>query len=468
MTVFVLMGVSGSGKSTVGRCVAERLALTFIEGDDFHPPSNVRKMAAGTPLTDDDRAPWIVALTKGINTREPRRDVVVACSALTQFVRERLRAAVAEPLHFILLSADPAIIQQRLSQRPQHFMKTGMLSSQLAALQWPDDATVIDASGSIDKVCADVQGALMETTQQQAILTIALLAAFVDGAKDEREREEIRRIAESLAGESGNAQLSTLYQDVLLKRVDLAKAAAALTDPAHKQLAYEMAVCVCDADGVASPAEQQFLRELREALRLHAGQATQVIREADAVAAAPLAAGSPATSSMSDAEMDKYILNHAIANGAIELLPQSLATMAIIPLQMKLVYRIGQSYGYEMDKGHIREFLATAGVGLTSQYVEQVGRKLIGGLLGVVAGGLGRGLGRAATGAAFSFATTYALGQVAKRYYAGGRQMNTALLQQTYQSLLAQAKQVQGQYAGEIQQKAQSLDAAQVMNMVKG
>jgi uncharacterized protein (DUF697 family)/tellurite resistance protein len=309
----------------------------------------------------------------------------------------------------------------------------------------------------------------MNTPEQQAILSIALLAAFADGASD-REREEIRRIAESLAGESGGQHLSTLYQDVLLKRIDVAKAAAALTDPAHKQLAYEMAVCVCDADGVASPAEQQFLRELRDALQLDAGKAAEVVRQADAVAAAPLAAGSatPASaSSMSDAEMDKYILNHSIVNGAIELLPQSLATMAIIPLQMKLVYRIGQSYGYEMDRGHIKEFLATAGVGLTSQYVEQVGRKLLGGLLGAVAGGLGRGLGSVATGAAFSFATTYALGQLAKRYYAGGRQMSTALLQQTYQSLLGQAKQMQGQFAGEIQQKARSLDASHVMNMVK-
>jgi tellurite resistance protein len=104
----------------------------------------------------------------------------------------------------------------------------------------------------------------MNTPEQQAILSIALLAGFADGAND-REREEIRRIAESLAGESGSQHLSTLYQDVLLKRIDVAKAAAALTDPAHKQLAYEMAVCVCDADGVASPAEQQFLRELRDA-----------------------------------------------------------------------------------------------------------------------------------------------------------------------------------------------------------
>jgi uncharacterized protein (DUF697 family)/tellurite resistance protein len=307
----------------------------------------------------------------------------------------------------------------------------------------------------------------MLTSQQQSILAIALLAAFADGASD-REREEIRRIADSLAGEDGSAQLSALYQDVLLKRVDVSKAGAALTDPAHKQLAYEMAVCVCDADGATSPAEQQFLQELRAALQLDPGKAAQVVREADAIAAAPLAAGAGSSpSSMSDAEMDQYILNHAIVNGAIELLPQSLATMAIIPLQMKLVYRIGQSYGYEMDKGHIKEFLATAGVGLTAQYVEQVGRRLLGGLLGAVAGGLGRGLGSVATGAAFSFATTYALGQVARRYYAGGRQMNTALLQQTYQSLLSQAKQLQGQYAGQIHQKAQSLDATQVMNMVK-
>lgn len=309
----------------------------------------------------------------------------------------------------------------------------------------------------------------MNPSQQQGVLSIALLAAFADGATDDREREEIRRIADSLASEGGSPELSTLYQDVLLKRIDVAKAAAALTESAHRQLAYEMAVCVCNADGVASPAEQQFLGNLREALQLDAGAAAQVVREADAVAAAPLAASSTAAaSSMSDAEMDKYILNHAIANGAIELLPQSLATMAIIPLQMKLVYRIGQSYGYEMDKGFIKEFLATAGVGLTSQYVEQVGRKLLGGLLGAVAGGLGRGLGSLATGAAFSFATTYALGQLAKRYYGGGRQMNTALLQQTYQSLLGEAKQLQGQFSGQVRQKAQSLDASQVMNLVKG
>jgi len=313
----------------------------------------------------------------------------------------------------------------------------------------------------------------MNAREQEAVLTIALLAAFADGAKDEREREEIKRIAESLTGEAGAPQMSQLYQNVLLKRVDVSQTAAALTDPSHRQLAYEMAVCVCDADAVASPAEQKFLQELRGALGLASQQTAQVEKEAAALAEAPLpATGQPigaATSqaTMSDAEMDKYILNHSIVNGAIELLPQSLATMAIIPLQIKLVYRIGQAYGFQLDKGHIREFLATAGVGLTSQYVEQIGRKLLGGLLGSVAGGLGRGLGRATAGAAFSFATTYALGQLAKRYYSGGRQMNTALIQQTYQSLLGQAKQLQGQYSSEIQHKASTLDAGQVMSMVK-
>jgi uncharacterized protein (DUF697 family)/tellurite resistance protein len=321
----------------------------------------------------------------------------------------------------------------------------------------------------------------MIAREQEAVLTIALLAAFADGIKDDLEREEIKRIAESLAGETGAPQLSQLYQNVLLKRVNLPQAAAALTDPAHQQLAYEMAVCVCDADGVASDAELRFLKDLRTALGLDVQQTSRVESDAAALADAPLPDASttaataaaqptndaPRQATMSDAELDKYILNHAIVNGAIELLPQSLATMAIIPLQIKLVYRIGQAYGYQLDKGHIREFLTTAGVGLASQYVEQFGRKLLGGLLGSVAGGLGRGLGRVTAGAAFSFATTYALGQLAKQYYSGGRQMSTALIRQTYQSLLGQAKQLQGLYSSEIEHKARSIDAAQVMAMVK-
>ncbi len=306
--------------------------------------------------------------------------------------------------------------------------------------------------------------------EQNAILTIALLAAFADGSGDDRERAAIRNIAESLAGEHGSPQLTQIYQDVLLKRVTLQHAVAALTDNSQRQLAYEMAVCVCDADGAANPAEIAFLKELGSALGVDAQQAQRVEQTAGALATAPLDESGltpPPQATRSDAELDKYILNHAIVNGAIELLPQSLASMAIIPLQMKMVYRIGQSYGVQLDRGHIKEFLATAGVGLTSQYVEQFGRKLLGGLLGSVTGGLGRGLGSVATGAAFSFATTYALGQLARRYYAGGRQMSTALLQSTYQSLLGDARELQNQNLTQIREKARTLDVGQVMSMVR-
>jgi uncharacterized protein (DUF697 family)/tellurite resistance protein len=314
----------------------------------------------------------------------------------------------------------------------------------------------------------------MDTQQQQALLTIALFAAFADGTKADAEREEIRRIAESLGGLPTEVNLSRLYQDVLLKRVELASAAAQLTDPGQRQLAYEMAVCVCDADGAMTEAERTFLQSLKGMLKLENAQTAEVERQAEEIATAPLQTGGvdggivASVPNVSEAELDRSILNYAILNGALELLPQSWASMAIIPLQIKMVYGIGKAHGYELDKGHITEFLATAGVGMTSQYLEQFGRKLIGGLLGQVAGGFGKGLGRAATGMAFSFASTYALGQLAKQHYAGGRQMSGAALRETFQSLLTPARTLQQQYLPQIQQKAQTLDVNSVMAMVRG
>lgn len=175
-----------------------------------------------------------------------------------------------------------------------------------------------------------------------------------------------------------------------------------------------------------------------------------------------------AQAKVSEGEMDKSILNYALLNGALELLPQSWASMAIIPFQIKVVYGVGKSYGVELDQGHIKEFIAAAGVGLTSQYLEQFGRKLLGGLLGKVAGKTFGRVGGAATGMAFSFATTYALGQLAKRYYAGGRVMSAAVLCDMFQGLLVPARQMQTQYLPQIRQKAASLDAGQIMAMMRG
>lgn len=309
----------------------------------------------------------------------------------------------------------------------------------------------------------------MNAEQTRSLLTVCLMAAFSDGHQDPREREHVRSVAESLSAQSG-ADFMRLYQDVLLKRVSLEQAVAGLDSPELRQLAFEMAVGVCDADGVHDAGETAFLDRLGDALGLGRAVVAPVIREADALAAAPVAAPIPelpAAAPPDQPELDRMILNAAILNGALELLPETLASMAIIPLQTRLVYRVGKAYGYELDRGHISDFLATVGVGLTSQYVEQFGRKLVGGLLGKVLGRSGRTIGSEVTGAAFSFATTYALGHVAKRYYAGGRKLDSASLKSTFAQTVDTARGLQAQYAPQIAERARTLDLKRLISEIR-
>ena len=323
----------------------------------------------------------------------------------------------------------------------------------------------------------------MNPSETRAIVTLSLLAAFVDGDKHDRERDEIKRIAEGLSQADG-VHLPSLYQDVLMKRVSLADVGAALTSAESRQLAYEMAVCVCDADGAQSEAERHFLADVRTSLGLDAPAAAQFAEQAEAIATTPLATGTAvvpiaagaavataataAAPAVDNTELDQAILNAAILNGALELLPETLSTMAIIPLQMKLVYRIGKAHGYELDSGHVKDFIATVGVGLTSQYLEQAGRKLLGGLLGKVGGGLLRGVGKQAVSSGMSFATTYALGHVAKRYYAGGRTLSTQMLKEAYASVTKEGQGLQTRYLPAIQEKARTLNPSQILSMVRG
>ncbi|MEN9419054.1 MAG: hypothetical protein RI988_2674 [Pseudomonadota bacterium] len=312
----------------------------------------------------------------------------------------------------------------------------------------------------------------MHDSDKTSLLTIALLAAFANGRKGDAERAEVRRVVESLAASELN--LPALVQDVLLQRASIASAASGLASEPLRQLAYELAVGVCDADGLRNEAETRFLEDLARALGLSAAQVAEPTATADALATVPLgeaavatAPGGATAAATPAAELDRTILNYAILNGALELLPQSMASMAIIPLQMKMVYHIGKAHGYELDRGHIKDLLAAMGVGLTGQYLEDVGRKLIGGLLGRAAGSLAGSLGRGATGVAFSFATTYALGHVAKRYYAGGRTMNTQMLKDAYTSVLGQARGLQAQYMPQIQQQARTVDVTKIVQMVR-
>jgi uncharacterized protein (DUF697 family) len=169
----------------------------------------------------------------------------------------------------------------------------------------------------------------------------------------------------------------------------------------------------------------------------------------------------------------------AVVVAALEPPPALLAVLAVLfragylsaDLEIELANR---RIPYEkwgglkfLEAAHIKDLLAAMGVGLTGQYLEDVGRKLIGGLFGKAAGGLVGSLARGATGVAFSFATTYALGQVARRYYAGGRTMNTQMLKDAYTSTLGQARGLQAQYMPQIEQQARTVDMGKIVQMVR-
>ncbi len=155
--IIVLTGVSGSGKSTVGRELARQLSWPFHEGDDHHPPENVRKMRAGIPLDDADRGPWLDSLRVLVDDLSARnRDAVIAASLLKKAHRARL----ARPgVRFVYLKGDPSLIRDRLAKRKGHFFDPALLDSQLSALEEPDDAVVVDVGASPHEIAATIRAA---------------------------------------------------------------------------------------------------------------------------------------------------------------------------------------------------------------------------------------------------------------------------------------------------------------------
>ena len=205
-----------------------------------------------------------------------------------------------------------------------------------------------------------------------ALLAICLMAAMCDGEKSEVERAEVRRIADEL----GSSDPAALSRKILMGRLSLDQVVSRIASPAQRLLAYEMALAVCEADDLLSESEKSFLGELSTALEVNGEPAKQAAQEVDAIVLAPVVSPSAQPVASDNSGM---ILNYAILNGALELLPESLATMAILPLQMKMVYRIGKTHGVEMDRSRIKEFLAVAGVGIGSQMLEGFARKFLGG-----------------------------------------------------------------------------------------
>lgn len=160
--LIVVMGVAGSGKSTIGPLLAEALECAFLEGDSLHPAANIAKMRMGIPLTDADRAPWLEAIREHLVAAYERDDcLVVACSALKVAYRDFLAEGL--PLAWVFLAGTNALIRERLEQRTGHFLPVELLDSQAATLEVPEDAIVADVSKPPREVVEDILAALRAT-----------------------------------------------------------------------------------------------------------------------------------------------------------------------------------------------------------------------------------------------------------------------------------------------------------------
>ena len=320
---------------------------------------------------------------------------------------------------------------------------------------------------------------VMTDAQRQAILNLCVQAALADGNASASERTGLQQAALRL----GLPGLAPGVTDADLRsRVQaIGEMAGALRGADTALMAYEMAVAICAVDGAPNPAEQWFLQELHGALGLPREQAQQVQQQAAAITSAPLAVMVPSvtTSSaatpppvttvpaVSSAELDRMILNNSILAGALELLPHTLATMAIVPVQMRLVYQVGKAHGYELDRGHITDLLATVGVGLASQVVESFAERAVRGVLGHFVGGLGRSLLGQVTSSGMAFATTYALGQLARQYYAGGRRFSALELRGLYDSLMGQGRSLQTNYLPQMREQAGRVNLGSLTSMLR-
>lgn len=248
-------------------------------------------------------------------------------------------------------------------------------------------------------------------------------------------------------------------------KISIESVVSGLESHRNKMLAYEMARGICEAGGTITPPEQEFLSRLRGVLALGLDESQAVDEEVDALSFAPVNQELIQVSGIDNSSM---ILKYSILNGALELLPETFATMAIIPMQMKMIYRIGKAHGVEQDRSLIKEFLATAGLGFGSQVVEGFARKLLGGLGKKYGGKTAGKIASQVTGSAFSFASTYAIGHVAEKYHSGGKRLAGPEMKSLFTSLSEQARSLHAQHLPAIQERAKTLNPASILAMVRG
>lgn len=296
----------------------------------------------------------------------------------------------------------------------------------------------------------------MNERDHESIVTVAYLAALADGRTAPAEDEELRAALARL----GVTDVDAVAQRGSAVRAPLAELARQLSGDDARRLAYETALVVCHADGPLNRQEADFLSALRSALGLAPATLAELEQSAAGLAAARTAGPVEVRSGKppSDDALDQMILRQAMIASAVELLPDKLANVVILPLQLRLVYQIGQQYGQKLDANQIKDLAGTLGLGAAAQVMEGVVRKLVGGVTGGLFGGLVGGAGGLAAGVAVTFAATYALGHVAKQYYAQGRRLSTQDLRELFQRFQGDAKEIFPKVQDEIKAQAKSLN----------
>ncbi len=303
----------------------------------------------------------------------------------------------------------------------------------------------------------------MKTTDHAPLVAIAMLAARADGAA----RPEEQAAIDAVVARIGVEDISVLAEQVVAGQVRAADLVVRLSDDEARRTAWEAALAVCHADGAPNAAEQAFLDELRGALGLSDAAAAEPARTAGALARVPVTAGA-AGGAPPAGTLDDFILEQAILTGAIEVLPDSLANIAVVPLQLRMVYQIGQRHGRKLDAAQVKDLAATLGLGIAAQAVEGVVMKVLGGVAGGLLGGLVGGAARVAAGAAVTFAATYALGHVADEYYARGRSLGRDDLRALYARFQQDAKTLYPKVQERIRNRSGSLDIQSLLDSLRG
>jgi uncharacterized protein (DUF697 family) len=292
----------------------------------------------------------------------------------------------------------------------------------------------------------------MNDADARTILAIATLAASSDGARTPVEQEELR----ATAGRFG-VEASELDALMATGRDNLGSLVTALSTDEARLAAYDTAAAVCHVNGPPTPQESAFLAGLAKSLGAVPGlpQSTETMQAA--------AAAASSTGERTGADSETFILDQAMLAGACNLLPNKLATIAILPLQLRMVYAIGKRHGQNFGMSHAKDLVAVLGISAAGNVLEGiirgVGRGLLGGLVGRAAG--------SAAGVAVTFATTYALGQVAEQYYAQGRTLSAADLKTQFTKFSGDAQTMFPKVEARVRELASTTDLNSLLGSLR-